>query len=182
MAPKIPFATLAALAVGLITFMTVQGIKFTARTNQILLSFMVLVTAAFLVEAFRYLILHQHLSGLISLRPLYNPDTFNYRLVASGTGLAALVFIGFDGVSILAEEVKNPRRNVLLASVLVCIFTGLFSGFQVYMAQRVLPHYTTYLNPETAFMCAALAPSDPPPSPHSTLIPLVPTISTPLSS
>jgi putrescine importer len=33
MAPKIPFAILAALAVGLITFMTVQGIKFTARTN-----------------------------------------------------------------------------------------------------------------------------------------------------
>ena len=46
--------------------------------------------------------------------------------------LAALVFIGFDGVSVLAEEVKNPRRNVLLASVLVVVFTGLFSGLQVY--------------------------------------------------
>jgi putrescine importer len=161
MAPKIPFAILAALAVGLITFMTVQGIKFTARTNEVLLSFMVLVTAAFLVEAFRYIILHQHFSGLISLKPIYDPDTFKFRLVASGTGLAALVFIGFDGVSILAEEVKNPRRNVLLASVLVCVFTGLFSGFQVYMAQRVLPDYTTYLNPETAFMDVARAASGP---------------------
>jgi len=45
MAPRIPFALLAALAVGLITVMTAQGIKFTARTNEILLGFMVLVTS-----------------------------------------------------------------------------------------------------------------------------------------
>jgi putrescine importer len=159
MMPKIPFAILAALAVGLITYMTVQGIKFTARTNEVLLAFMCLVTAAFLVEAFRYIVLHDHFSGLMSLRPVYDPHTFQLRAVASGTSLAALVFIGFDGVSILAEEVKNPRRNVLLASVLVCVFTGLFSGFQVYMAQRVWPDYTTLANPETAFMDVARAAS-----------------------
>src|SRR5208337_1599133 len=123
--------------------------------------FIVIVTFAFIVEAFRYIILHQHFSGLISLQPIYNPDTFKFRAVASGTGLAALVFIGFDGVSILAEEVKNPRRNVLLASVLVCVFTGLFSGFQVYMAQRVWPDYTTLQNPETAFMDVARVASGP---------------------
>ena len=65
------------------------------------------------------------------------------------------MFIGFDGVSILAEEVKNPRRNVLLAAVLVCIFTGLFSGLQVYLAQIVSPDYTTLSNAETAFMDVA---------------------------
>jgi putrescine importer len=155
MAPRIPFALLAALAVGLITIMTVQGIKFTARTNEVLLGFMVLVTAAFLVQALRYIVLHERWSGLISLQPIYNPATFNLRALAAGTSLAALVFIGFDGVSILAEEVKNPKRNVLLASVLVCVFTGLFSGFQVYLAQRVWPDYTTLQNPETAFMDVA---------------------------
>jgi len=161
MAPEIPFAILAALTVGLITYMTVQGIKFTARTNEVLLAFMCLVTAVFLVEAFRYVVLHQHFSGLFSLQPVYNPRTFQLRGVAWATSLAALVFIGFDGVSILAEEVKNPRRNVLLASVLVCVFTGLFSGFQVYMAQRVWPDYTTLQNPETAFMDVARAASGP---------------------
>jgi amino acid transporter len=161
MTPGIPFAILAALTVGLITYMTVQGIRFTARTNEVLLAFMCLVTAVFLVEAFRYVVLHQHLSGLLSLQPVYNPHTFQVRAVAWATSLAALVFIGFDGVSILAEEVKNPRRNVLLASVLVCIFTGLFSGFQVYMAQRVWPDYTTLQNPETAFMDVARAASGP---------------------
>ena len=155
MMPKIPFAVLAFVTVGFITVMTVQGIKFTARTNEVLLAFMMLVTAAFLVEAFRYVVLHEGVHALISVAPIYNPRTFDVRALAAGTSLAALVFIGFDGVSILAEEVKNPKRNVLLASVLVCVFTGLFSGLQVYLAQRVWPDYTTLVNPETAFMDVA---------------------------
>ena len=161
MAPRIPFAVLAFLTVGFITLMTVQGIKFTARTNEILLGFMVLVTTVFLVQAFRYIVLHEHFAGLFSMKPVYNHATFNLRGLAAGTSLAALVFIGFDGVSILAEEVKNPKRNVLLATVLVVIFTGLFSGLQVYLAQRVWPDYTTIQNPETAFMDVARQASGP---------------------
>lgn len=153
--PRVPFPALAAIAIGLITIVTVQGIKFTARTDEALLGFMVLVTVVFLVEAFRFIVLHDHFSGLFSMRPVYNPETWSIRAVAAGTGLAALVFIGFDGVSILAEEVENPKRNVLLATVLVVVFTGLFSGLQVYLAQRVLPDYLTLQNPETAFMDVA---------------------------
>jgi amino acid transporter len=161
MTPRIPFAVLAAATVGLITLMTVQGIRFTARTNEVLLGFMLLVTSVFLVEAFRFIVLHHRLIGLVSMEPIYNPATFNVRALAAGTSLAALVFIGFDGVSVLAEEVKNPRRNVLLASVLVVVFTGLFSGLQVYLAQRVWPDYTTLQNPETAFMDVARMASGP---------------------
>ena len=161
MLPLIPFAILAALAVGLITMMTVQGIRFTARTNEVLLGFMVLVTTIFLIESFRYVVLHDHFTGLFSMQPIYNPATFNLRALAAGTSLAALVFIGFDGVSVLAEEVKNPKRNVMLAAVLVVLFTGLFSGLQVYLAQRVWPDYTTLQNPETAFMDVARLASGP---------------------
>jgi amino acid transporter len=155
MVPEVPFALLAALTVGFITVLTTQGIKFNARTNELLLAFMLLVTGIFLVQAFRYVVLHQTFSGLLSLQPIYNPATFNLRAVAAGTSFAALVFIGFDGVSILAEEVKNPKRNILLASVLVCVFTGLFSGVQVYLAQLVWPSHANLANPETAFMDVA---------------------------
>jgi amino acid transporter len=161
MVPRIPFAILALLTVGFITLMTVQGIKFTARTNEILLGFMVLVTTVFLVQAFRYIVLHESFGGLFSMKPMYNHATFNLRSLAAGTSLAALVFVGFDGVSILAEEVKNPKRNVLLASVMVVVFTGLFSGLQVYLAQRVWPDYRTLQNPETAFMDVAKQASGP---------------------
>jgi len=153
--PQIPFAVLSAAIVAFITLLATRGIKFNARTNEILLGFMMLVTAGFLVQGFRYIVFHQSFGSLFSIQPAYNPATFNLRALAAGTSFAALVFIGFDGVSILAEEVKNPKRNVMLAAVLVCVFTGLFSGLQVYLAQRVWPDYTNLVNHETAFMDVA---------------------------
>jgi putrescine importer len=153
--PHVPFALLSALAVGFMTCLCWFGIRTTARANEILLAFMSVVMLAFLAEAIWYIFSHQRLQGFISLEPVYNPRTFSVRAIAAGTALAATTYIGFDGVSILAEEVENPRRNVLLATVLVCVFTGLFASFQVFLAQRVWPDYRTLANPETAFMDVA---------------------------
>ena len=153
--PHVPFALLSALAIGFMTCLCWFGIRTTARANQILLAFMSIVMLAFLGEAIWYIVAHHHWQGLIATQPLYDPKTFSVRAIAAGTALAATTYIGFDGVSILAEEVENPRRNVLLASVLVCVFTGLFAAFQVYLAVRVWPDYRTLVNPETAFMDVA---------------------------
>ena len=38
-----------------------------------------------------------------------------------------------------------------LATVLVCLFTGVFGGLRVYLAQLVWPDYNTFPNIETAF-------------------------------
>jgi amino acid transporter len=70
----------------------------------------------------------------------------------TATSFAALTYIGFDGVTTLAEEVENPRRNVLVATVLVCAFTGIFSALQIYLAARVWPTYNNFPNVETAFL------------------------------
>lgn len=153
--PAVPFAILSALAVGFMTILCWFGIRTTARANEILLAMMSLVMIIFLGEAIWFIFVHQHWQGFVSARPFYDPRTFSVRAIAAGTALAATTYIGFDGVSILAEEVKNPRRNVILASVLVCVFTGLFAAFQVFLAVRVWPDYQTILNPETAFMDVA---------------------------
>jgi putrescine importer len=153
--PQIPFPLLSAVAVGFMTVLCWFGIRTTARANQILLAFMSIVMIAFLGEALWYIFMHGHWHGLISTEPFYDSRTFSVRAIAAGTALAATTYIGFDGVSILAEEVENPRRNVMLASVLVCVFTGLFAAFQVYLAQRIWPDYRTLANPETAFMDVA---------------------------
>lgn len=153
--PHVPFALLSAAAVGFMTLLCWFGIRTTARANQILLFMMSVVMVVFVGEAIWYIIGQHHFVGLISSQPVYDAKTFSVRAIAAGTALAATVYIGFDGVSILAEEVENPQRNVLLASVLVCVFTGLFAAFQVYLAVRVWPDYRTLVNPETAFMDVA---------------------------
>ena len=145
------FVLWAVLLVCLTTFLNVRGIKWTAHTNQILTGVMFLVIAVFVVDAVRYLWLNQGWGGLVSTAPFYNPQTFDLRAIGTATSLAALTYIGFDGITTLAEDVREPKRTVPLAVVSVCLIIGLCVGVQVYLAQRVWPDYTTFQNPETAF-------------------------------
>lgn len=139
------------LLVGLTTFLNVRGIQWTARANQVLTAVMFLVIAIFVVDAIRYLWFKQGWAGLLSTTPFYNPRTFDLRAVGTATSLAALTYIGFDGITTLAEDVKEPKRTVPLAVVLVCLLIGICVGLQVYLAQRAWPDYTTFKDPETAF-------------------------------
>ena len=139
------------LLTGLVTFLNLRGIKWTARTNQILTAVMFLVIGVFVVQAIRYLLSKQGWAGVFSTEPFYNPQTFNLRAIGTATSLAALTYIGFDGISTLAEDVKEPKRTVPLAIVLVCFLMGLCAALMVYLAQRVWPDYTTFKNLDTAF-------------------------------
>ena len=57
----------------------------------------------------------------------------------TGTSIAVLTYIGFDGISTLSEEVENPRRNILLATVFTCLAIGILSAIEVYAAQLIWP-------------------------------------------
>ena len=150
--PGAPYILLAALFVALMTYLNLRSVRATARINEILLAFLISVIGVFIILAIRYLFKMAGFHGLFSIHPFYDPRTFDLHAIATGTSLAALTYIGFDGVTLLAEEVKNPKRNILLAGVIVCLFTGFFCGLQAYLAQRVWPDYRTYPHVETAFM------------------------------
>lgn len=149
--PSVPFFVWVILFIVIITVLNLRGIRTTARSNELLLAVMCVVIGIFIVLAIRYLFHAQGWNGLLSYKPFYNPATFNFSAIMTATSFAALTYIGFDGVTTLAEEVKNPKRNMLLAPVLVCLFTGLFSGLQIYLAQQVWPDFNSFTNPETAF-------------------------------
>jgi len=153
--PFIPYAVLAAIFVGIMTLLNLRGIRATAYANIILLTIMCAVIGVFMVLAVRYLFHIQGWSGVFSIKPFYDPKTFNPRMIWTATSFAALTYIGFDGVTTLAEDVKNPKRNVMLATVLVCLFTGIVGGLEVYLGQRVWPDFKSFPNVETAFMDVA---------------------------
>ncbi len=150
--PGVPYALLAAAFAGAMTLINLRGIRTTARTNFVLATIMSAVILVFIALALRFLFHQQGWHGVFSTQPFYNPATFRVSSIALGTSLAALTYIGFDGITTLAEDALNPRRNVLLATVSVCLFTGLFGGLQIYLAQRVWPDWHTFPNLETAFM------------------------------
>lgn len=150
--PGLPFPVGAIFFAGGITLLNLRGIRSTARANQVLLVFMGIVLFSFIGLAIKYIAVRYGFGGLFSIQPFYRPGTFHVRAIASATSFAALTYLGFDAVTTMAEDVKNPRKNVLLAAVSVCIFTGLFGGLLVYLGHLVWPNYTTFTNIDTAFI------------------------------
>lgn len=147
--PQLAWAALFALAG---TLLNLGGIRTGSRANRLLLAFMTSVLIAFAAAAVHYLFGRGGWSALFSLRPLYDPATFHAHSIATATSFAALTYIGFDSVTTLAEEVENPRRSVPIATVTVCLFTGVVGAAVVYLGQLVWPAYTGFHNVETAFM------------------------------
>ena len=150
----LPFAVWATFFACLFTFLNLQGIKTSARTNVVIAGGLGLVILLFLAAAFRYLS-GVDLAPAALTRPFYDPATFSWDKVSTGTSLAVLTYIGFDGISTLSEEAKNPRRNILLATVLVCLFTGIVGSLQVYLAQLIWPDWSSYPDVDTAFVHVA---------------------------
>ncbi len=137
--PGVPYSFWAIVFVLLITFLNTRGIHTSSRVNAILSIVMSLVVALFLGEAVRYIISTVHPTAAELVRPFYDHDTFSTTKVFQGTSVAVLTYIGFDGISTMAEEVENPRRNILLATVLTCLIIGILSMVQVYVAQLAWP-------------------------------------------
>jgi amino acid transporter len=150
--PAIPYTAWVFLFSAGMTAINIGGIRFTTRASMLLCATMTAVILIFIWLAGARIAATAGFAGLFSMRPFYDAGSFHLPTILTATSVAALTYGGFDGVTTLAEEVHNPRRNVMLAAVIVCVFTGLFGGLQVYLAQLVWPDYGTFPNVETAFL------------------------------
>lgn len=151
-APGVPYVIWALFFAGLFTSLNLFGVRTSARINDALALGMGTVIAIFFMVAAHYIFRHPHPGAGFFWRPFYDPNTFELKPVLGGTSLAVLTYIGFDGISTLSEEAKNPKRNILLATVLVCLITGLLAGCEVYAAQLIWPSSRRFPDVTTAFV------------------------------
>src|SRR5215469_15357047 len=154
-APRVPYWGWAIFFGAIFTFLNIQGIKTSARVNTLLAAGMGAVVAIFFVAAARYIFGNPHDGAAFFTRPFYDPQLWDSKAVLAATSIAVLSYIGFDGISTLSEEAENPRRNILLATVLTCFVIGILSGLEVYAAQLIWPASQPFPNSDTAFTYVA---------------------------
>jgi putrescine importer len=154
-APGIPYWGWVLFFGAVFTFLNLQGIKTSARVNTLLAAGMGAVVAVFFMVAVRYVFSHPHDGSSFFTRPFYDPQLWNSKAVLAATSIAVLSYIGFDGISTLSEEAENPRRNILLATVLTCFVIGVLSALEVYAAQLIWPASEPFPNSDTAFTFVA---------------------------
>lgn len=150
--PLVPYYVWAVIAAGGITLINLRGIEMTARANYLMNVIMGASLVWFIAAAVWALLHGVGEKTLFSQKPFYNPETFSFQAIIGTSSLAVLSFIGFDGITTLSEDAKNPKRDILRATVLVCIIAGALFVLQSYLAQMVWPNYSDFNPVETAFI------------------------------
>jgi putrescine importer len=133
------------------TLLNIRGIKTSARINAGMAIAMGVVVVAIFVAAARYVFGGPPHDALFFTRPFYDSQTFSWGALFGCTSIAVLTYIGFDGISTLSEEAENPRRNILLATVLTCLVIGILSAAEAYVAQLAWPASQPFPDVNTAY-------------------------------
>jgi putrescine importer len=136
------------------TLLNIRGIKTSARINTVMAILMGMVVVVVVIAAARYIFGAPHDASYFTT-PFYDPHTFSWGGVFGCTSIAVLTYIGFDGISTLSEEAENPRRNILLATVLTCLVIGILSAVEVYVAQLIWPASQPFPDINTAYSYVA---------------------------
>ncbi|MGO8791028.1 MAG: DUF4038 domain-containing protein [Terriglobia bacterium] len=66
--------------------------------------------------------------------PFYNPREFNLPEVLHAVFFVALKYLGFDCITTLSEDARNPKRDVLLATVATRLSSD--SDIEAYLSDR----------------------------------------------
>jgi amino acid transporter len=139
------------------TVVNYMGIEMTAKVNKVMLAAELVVLAIFLVIGI--VALAQGKGRGFDFSPLYNSDTFSWSLVFGAVSIAVLSFLGFDGISTLAEENKETAQAIGRAMVAALLVAGVLFIVQTWVASLLVPQPDQLISqgdPEgTAFYDAA---------------------------
>jgi amino acid transporter len=113
------------------------GIEMTARVNRYMLVAELIVLAIFLVIGITAVI--DGKGGGFSFRPIYDSSTFSVSVVFGAVSVAVLSFLGFDGISTLAEENRDGARQIGRAMVAGLTLAGTLFIVQTWVAALLVP-------------------------------------------
>jgi len=119
------------------TAVNYMGIEMTARVNKIMLAGELVVLAIFIVIGI--VALAQGKGRGFDFTPVYNADTFSLSLVLGAVSIAVLSFLGFDGISMLAEENKESARAIGRSMVAALLLAGTLFIVQTWVASLLVP-------------------------------------------
>jgi amino acid transporter len=119
------------------------GIELTARVNRLMLVGELVVLAIFVVCAL--VAIAQGRGDGWSWRPLYDRSTFSIGVAFSAVSVAVLSFLGFDGISTLAEENREGASVVGRATVAALAVAGSLFIVQTWLAALLVPDRTALI-------------------------------------
>jgi len=131
----------AVLIIALVTAIIIRGMKGSALFNALVVALKVGVVILFISLGWQYI-------DPANYHPYIPQNTgtfgqYGWSGILRGAGVVFFVFIGFDIVATMAQETKNPQKNMpigILGSLIVCTVLFILFGY----VMTGLAHYTEF--------------------------------------
>jgi putrescine importer len=134
--PGMPTAVWIIAFILITSILNIIGIRVTARVNFLLVAFQLLVLGFFVALSIRSFV--QGDTGASLWSPFWNQDT-TVAAIAAGAAIGAYAFMGFDAITTLTEETRDPSRTMPRAVLTVILFVGVLFVIASYAAQLAHP-------------------------------------------
>lgn len=152
--PAIPYAAWVFVAAGLVTLVNCFRIHILAN-----LSLLFVFVPLILLVVFIYLVIsgigsngYEH---VLTLKPLFNGDTSIVPLI-TGASILCFSFLGFDAVTTLSHETKDPKKTIPRAVMLTTLLGGFIFISASWFIQLYFPDNARFKDPEAALPEIAL--------------------------
>ena len=93
------------------TFVNIRGVSLTRGIDFVIFAVEIVAVIAFVALGCNF-ILGGGGAGEFNMDPIWQPEKVTFNFLAAGISIAALNFLGFDGISTLAEETDHPEKNI----------------------------------------------------------------------
>lgn len=140
--PNVPSLVWVAILVVFNTFINIRGLEIGKRINLILMTLQVLSILVFIGLGIKFVFVNHLGVGGFSLDPIFQAENVNLSFLATSVSIAVIGFLGLDGISALAEEADNPKRNVGLSMLIALLLVGFSYVVQGYLSGLIHPNYS----------------------------------------
>ncbi|MCG7338341.1 APC family permease [Staphylococcus sp. ACRSN] len=131
------------------TLINIIGINTTTSMNLLIMLFQLLVIIIFIGLCI-WNVKHGMGEGSLVSHRILSFDGNHITPVLAGASIACYSFLGFDAVTTLAEETKNPSKTIPKAIMLITIIGGLIFISVAYILSITVPNFGVIHNTESA--------------------------------
>lgn len=147
--PIVPYWVWVCVFTGLVTLINCFRINILAN-----LSIVFVVAPLILMLLFIYLVVQgigteQGYNHVLTIAPLFNGDSSLLPLIA-GASILCFSFLGFDAVTTMSAETKEPKKNIPRAVLLTTLTGGVIFFSASWFIQLYFPTNVRFNNPEEA--------------------------------
>jgi amino acid transporter len=137
--PAIPAWVFVVACIALVTVLNIVGIGSVAKASNLIVLVQFVFIAVFVVIAIAFIATGGNSVNLAA--PFTGDGGANGTVPAllAGAAVLCLSFLGFDAISTMAEEAKNPRKDIPRAIVIVTVGASLLFLALAYISQLVFP-------------------------------------------